>query len=167
MRTRMTKVMALMGLLLVAGCGTLKETVAVIKEDPAHAPENQAYYSQRLLEVVVGKLSDAVLDETTPKEIADGIKLALPATALISDALVTARRQYILLKADIAAMEAQQLDPTEARLRHLKTLLDAMNAAAKAADSRRSSLSASFGEHVSLRVDDLTPIALSLNAAAI
>jgi hypothetical protein len=151
MRYKMMVAIVVMAMVVgLVGCGTIRETAQTIEQDPAHAPENKAYYAQRLLETVVVKLSNTVLDTTTPREIADGIKQVLPATVLVSDALVTARNDYILLKAEIAAIEAEGGDPGVQRLEKLQAYLNAMDRARKAADDQRGTLSVKFGNHVSI-----------------
>ena len=138
-----------------AGCGTFKETIKTINQDSAHAPENKAYYAQRLIETVGGKLSDAVMNLSTPKEIADGIKLALPAVLRASDELVKARERYVLQKAEVEAIKAQGLDPTQEGLRTLKLYLDNMNKAVAEADRQRSTASGKFGAYVSVNLKSL------------
>lgn len=140
---------------VILGCQTHREIISTIEQDPANAPENKAYFAQRLLETIGKKLADAVVDQTTPREIAAGIQRALPALVRVSDELVGARERYVLLKAEIEAIEASGLDATTAMLERLKAYLDAMDAARQAADAQRSTLNAQFGQHVSINTDAL------------
>lgn len=164
MRMRQRKALVLLAISLVLaasaahlqGCGTTRETQKIIQQDQEHAPENLAYFAQRNLEIVVDKMSKAVLDTTTPKEIADAIKRALPATVTISDGLVVARRDYIQRKADLAAITAAGEDAAAKRA-ELQDSLDAMLDAQKKAEEQRSAMVNQFGGHVSFNFDEADP----------
>jgi hypothetical protein len=140
-------------LLPAAGCNSVKQSHAIIRSDPAHAPENEAYYAQRLLEKVVARMVDAVLNTSTPREVADGIKLVLPATKIISDGLVTARKDYIQRKADLEAMIATGEDATAQR-KAVNDALAAMRTAQEAADRERANVVSKFGGNVSFSFEE-------------
>lgn len=137
----------------VQGCGSIKQSHTIIQSDPDHAPENEAYFAQRLLEKVVKRMSAAVLNTSTPKEIADGIKAALPATVTISDGLVAARRDYIQRKADLEAMIAVG-EESAAQRKAVAAALVAMEQAQGEADARRSAMVNEFGANVSFSYEE-------------
>jgi len=131
-----------------SGCSTTKEIRETIQQDPEHAPENRAYFAHRFLEAIVVELSAVVQDQSTPREVADAIKGALPAAGVVADALKEARARYILLKADLEAVEAQGLPQDTQRLAQLQAYLQSMIDAMNAADRERSSLETRFERRV-------------------